>query len=96
MKMNDMILKCTHSAKLQPQSAPHAEVTSDDPFLALEHLAPFMQHALRTVAVQEGHSDLELAHDGFGRRVSALLLGRVGVEDCFAAQASGSRRSQIQ
>jgi hypothetical protein len=82
---------------LQVWSSLDTQVTSDNPFLPFYYLSAFMDHALGAMAMQEGKADLEIGHDRLGRRIFALLpLWWVWVENCLSADASSSRRSEVQ
>jgi hypothetical protein len=55
-----------------------------------------MKHAVRAMAMQKGKSNFEASDEWLRRGISALLLGRVGIEHSLTADAAGSGRGKIQ
>jgi hypothetical protein len=72
------------------------QVASDDPFLSVSHLAPLVQHAVWAVSMQQRKTNFEVDNERLGCRVSALLLGRVWVEDRLSTDAARCRRGEIE
>jgi hypothetical protein len=53
----------------------HAQITPNDPFLALEHLSTFMKHTISTMAMQQCKTHIKVNDKRFRRCIFAFLLG---------------------
>ena len=62
----------------------HAQVGSDNPFLASCHLTAFVQHTIIPMLVQEEHPRLQF-HNNLLFNGRTLVGQVVGIEDCLAA-----------
>jgi len=78
------------------RSPSDAKITSNNPFLAIDHLTTLMQHAVGTMAVQQCKAHFKTYNEGLWRRLFALLSGWIGVEDGLTSDTTCCWRSEIK
>jgi hypothetical protein len=65
-----------------------AKIGTNNPLFSLLYFLALMQEAVRTVFVEQSHSDLEIDHHGIQRSISSschLLHVLIGIEYSFSA-----------